>query len=170
LHFAFLDQVREEDTYTPFKMDAFQENALKAVKKGNSLVVQGPPGTGKSQLICNLISDFIARGKTVLVVSQKRAALDVVFDRMKSEGLADFLGLVHDFKNDRKKLYEKIALHIERIEEYESRNNSLDIVHLERTFQQASRRIDQIYLIPLNVAFLLRNYTSPQTKRSPASI
>jgi superfamily I DNA and/or RNA helicase len=144
LHFAFLDQVREEDTYTPFKMDAFQENALKAVKKGNSLVVQGPPGTGKSQLICNLISDFIARGKTVLVVSQKRAALDVVFDRMKSEGLADFLGLVHDFKNDRKKLYEKIALHIERIEEYESRNNSLDIVHLERTFQQASRRIDQI--------------------------
>ena len=63
-------------------MDAFQENALKAVKKGNSIVVQGPPGTGKSQLICNLISDFIARGKRVLVVCQKRAALDVVYNRL----------------------------------------------------------------------------------------
>ena len=142
--YGFLSRVREDQTFTPFKLDAFQENALKAVKKGNSLVVQGPPGTGKSQLICNLISDYIAREKTVLLVCQKRAALDVVYKRFDEIGMSDFLGLVHDFKSDRKVLYTKIARQIDRIEEYRLSNNSLDALYLERQFNLVSRKIDQL--------------------------
>ncbi len=142
--FRFLQKVKEEQTYTPFDLDAYQENALKAVKKGNSVVVQGPPGTGKSQLICNLISDFIARGKNVLVVCQKKAALDVVFDRLREIDLQDFIGLMHDFKNDRKNIYEKMASQIERLDDYQHKNNSLDAIQLERQFLQASRKIDQL--------------------------
>lgn len=142
--YSFLDSVEEEKTFTPFKMDAHQENALKAIKKGNSIVVQGPPGTGKSQLICNLISDHLATGKKVLVVSQKRAALDVVHNRMKEKEMTPFLGLVHDFRNDRKSLFENIARQIDRIEEYKMLNNGLDTIQLERKFTQVSRRIDQL--------------------------
>ncbi len=142
--YRFLNQVREDQTFTPFAFDASQENAIKAVKKGNSLVVQGPPGTGKSQLICNLISDFIARGQKVLVVCQKRAALDVVYNRLKEKKLSDFIGLVHDFKNDRKSIYEQIDKQIEHIEEYKQINNNLDSVFMEREFLQSSRRIDQL--------------------------
>ncbi|UII23128.1 AAA domain-containing protein [Fulvivirga ligni] len=142
--YYFLNSVEEEKTFTPFKMDAYQENALKAIKKGNSIVVQGPPGTGKSQLICNLISDHIAIGKKVLVVCQKRAALDVVYNRMEEKEMNDFLGLVHDFRNDRKDIYHKIAKQIERIDDYKIRNNGLDAIQLERKFLQVSRRIDQI--------------------------
>lgn len=142
--YRFLNQVREDQTFTPFAFDASQENAIKAIKKGNSLVVQGPPGTGKSQLICNLVSDFIARGKKVLVVCQKRAALDVVFNRLKEQELADFVALVHDFKNDRKPIYEKLERQIENIEEYKHRNNGLDTIYLEREFLQSGRKIDQI--------------------------
>lgn len=140
----FLGKVREERIITPYRLDAFQENALKAVKKGNSIVVQGPPGTGKSQLICNLIADGIASGKKVLVVSQKRAALDVVYSRLKEKGIAEFTGLVHDFKNDRKEIYAKLANQITRIPEYQSRNNSLDVIQLERQFQTSSRTIDKL--------------------------
>ncbi len=142
--FYYLSQVREDRTYTPFPMDAFQENALKAIKMGRSLVVQGPPGTGKSQLIINLISDFIARNKRVLLVCQKRAALDVVFQRMEAIGMAPFMGLVHDFRNDRKQIYEKISKQVERIPEYKLQNASLDSIQIERRFLQVSRRIDQI--------------------------
>lgn len=138
------ERVREEDTFTPFKMDAFQEHALAQVKRGQSLVIQGPPGSGKSQLISNLISDFIARGKNVLLVCQKRAALDVVWDRLKSKGLEDFVGLVHDFKNDRKGIFEQVDKQIESLDEYKLKNNGLDAIYLEREFQQASRRIDQV--------------------------
>ena len=142
--YRFINLIKEEQTFTPFKMDAFQENALKAVKQGHSIVVQGPPGTGKSQLICNLISDQIARGKRVLMVCQKRAALDVVYERLESVGLGAFVALVHDFKNDRKELYRQLDHQIERLDEYIHQNNSLDAIHFERKFLQTSRRIDQI--------------------------
>lgn len=142
--YHFLNKVKEEDTFTPFKLDAHQENALKAVKKGNSMVIQGPPGTGKSQLICNLISDFVARGRRVLLVCQKRAALDVVYERLKESNIADFVALVHDFKNDRKIIFNKINDQVERLYDYKIKNGSLDAIQLERTFLQSSRKIDQI--------------------------
>ena len=104
----YLARVKEEQMITPFNMDAYQENALKAVKTGKSMVVQGPPGTGKSQLICNLMADYAAQGKKVLLVCQKRAALDVVYQRLCSLGMQGFAALVHDFKNDRRDLYKNL--------------------------------------------------------------
>lgn len=143
-YYRFLKKVKEDQTFTPFKMDAYQENVIKAIKKGNSAVVQGPPGTGKSQLICNLVADYIARGKNVVVVSQKKAALDVIFERLKEKELNDFIGLLHDFKNDRKSIYEQLEGQINRLEDYQSINNSLDAIQLERNFLKTSRRIDQL--------------------------
>ena len=139
----FSDRLLEENTFTPFDLDSSQERALGLIKKGNSLIIQGPPGTGKSQLISNLICDYIARGKNVILVCQKRAALDVVFERLREKDLHDFIGLVHDFKNDRKDIFQKIADQIERLDEYKQKNNSLDAIQLERSFLQASRTIDQ---------------------------
>ncbi len=143
-YFQFLKKVREDETFTPFKLDSYQENALKAVKRGNSIVVQGPPGTGKSQLICNMIADQIARGKNVLLVCQKRAALDVVHERLKSQKLSDFTALVHDFKNDRKVIYEQIERQINGLHNFQQMNNNLDTIQMERTFHQSSHKIDQI--------------------------
>jgi hypothetical protein len=140
----FLREVREEKVYAVFPMDAWQENALKGVKLGNSLVVQGPPGTGKSQLISNLISDMIANHKRVLLVCQKRVALDVVYNRLKEKRLDEFIGLVHDFKEDRRELYEKVSRQIDRLDEYKSKNNSLDAIQMERKFYEVSRRIDHL--------------------------
>lgn len=136
--------VSEEKLYTPFVLDAYQENAIKSIKQGKSIVIQGPPGTGKSQLICNLLADAIASGKKALLVCQKRAALDVVYERLKSIDLADFLGLVHDFRNDRKEIYAKIASQVERIEEFKAQNRTIDVIQTERRFFQVCRRIDNI--------------------------
>ncbi|MBS1506495.1 MAG: DUF4011 domain-containing protein [Bacteroidetes bacterium] len=140
----FIAQVKEEKMYSIFPSDIWQENALKASKLGHSLVVQGPPGTGKSQLIANLISDGIANGKRVLLVCQKRAALDVVYARLKEAGLDKFVALVHDYKNDRKEIFEKIASQIQRTDEYKSKNISLDAIQLDRKFLQVSKQIDQL--------------------------
>ncbi|MBV6646915.1 MAG: DUF4011 domain-containing protein [Cyclobacteriaceae bacterium] len=139
----YSDRVLEENTFTPFELDAHQEKALNLIKKGNSMVIQGPPGTGKSQLISNLICDYMARGKNVLLVCQKKAALDVVFQRLRDKELHDFIGLVHDFKNDRKDIFEQLARQVDRVDEYRQKNNSLDAIQLERSFLQASRKIDQ---------------------------
>ncbi len=140
----FSDKVKEENTFTPFPCDASQERAIQLIKKGNSMVVQGPPGTGKSQLISNLICDYIARGKNVLLICQKKAALDVVYNRLKTKEMHDFVGLVHDFKNDRKSIFDQIARQIDNIDQYKQKNNGLDAIYLERTFLQSSRKIDQV--------------------------
>lgn len=136
--------IREERLYIPFETDAWQENAIKKTKAGKSIVVQGPPGTGKSQLICNLVADAVASGKKVLVVCQKRAALDVVYRRLQEIDMDDFLGLVHDFRNDRREIFTKIARQIDRIDDYRARNRSVDIIHMERRFVQLCRRIDAV--------------------------
>lgn len=136
--------VKEEKIYTPFSLDAYQENAIRAIKNGKSIVVQGPPGTGKSQLICNLMADAIASGKRALLVCQKRAALDVVYSRLQSKDLGDFTGLVHDFRNDRKTVFTKGARQIDNIDNFKSQNRNVDVIQTERRFFQVCRAIDQI--------------------------
>ncbi len=133
----------EKFIHTPLSMDASQEAAVRAVKAGQSLVVQGPPGTGKSQLIANLMADAAASGKRVLLVCQKRAALDVVAERLREVGMASFLALIHDFQNDRRALYEQIAGQVNDIDAYRQQNNSLNAVLLERDFDVESRQIDE---------------------------
>ncbi|MGB3617227.1 MAG: AAA domain-containing protein, partial [Catalinimonas sp.] len=134
---------REDQTYAPFALNAAQEEALRAAKRGQSLVVQGPPGTGKSQLICNVVADFAARGKRVLVVCQKKAALDVVYERLQEVGMADFTALVHDFEGDRRALYDQLSRQIGRLDDYRRENNRLDALQLERRFTAAARRVEQ---------------------------
>lgn len=134
--------VREDQLYTVFPVDASQEEVIKSVREGRSCVVEGPPGTGKSQLICNLAIDFIARGKKVLILSQKRAALDVVFRRMSNEGFGGFLSLVHDFRTDRKALYKQIHDQILSLDRYQELNRGIDAIQLERQFSYYSRLID----------------------------
>ena len=68
---------------------------------GRSLVVHGPPGTGKSQTIANLIAALVARGRKVLFVAEKRAAIDAVLSRLKSADLGEVVLDIHEGTRDR---------------------------------------------------------------------
>lgn len=106
----------KEDILNLLYSDGSQEEILREARHQKGLVVHGPPGTGKSQVIVNLITDALHRKKKVLVVCQKRAALDVVYQRMSILGLSDHVALVHDEKIDRKALYQKISNVLEQNE------------------------------------------------------
>ena len=82
--------------------DSSQVLAVADVSGGRNLVIQGPPGTGKSQTITNLIADAIARGRTVLFVSEKMAALQVVKHRLDQVGLGDACLELHSHKANKK--------------------------------------------------------------------
>ncbi|MCQ2079610.1 MAG: AAA domain-containing protein [archaeon] len=75
-------EASEKDLYYINSLNSAQENILTAINKSDEIVVQGPPGTGKSQVITGLISAAVASGKTVLMVSEKKTALDVVYSRL----------------------------------------------------------------------------------------
>lgn len=94
------------------RADSSQCEALEVALAGRNLVVQGPPGTGKSQTITNLVAAALARGKTVLFVAEKLAALEVVRRRMRELGLGDFCLELHSHKTRKTEVLEDIATRI----------------------------------------------------------
>jgi len=96
---ATLDEkFRPQDLFAPMLSDSSQLRAICVASQGSNLVLEGPPGTGKSQTITNLISHLLATGRTVLFVSEKMAALEVVHRRLNSLGLGPFCLELHSAK------------------------------------------------------------------------
>ena len=90
-------EASEEQLFYINSLNSAQENILTAIDKDDELVVQGPPGTGKSQVITGLITSAVMKGKTVLMVSEKKTALDVVYSRLGT--LAKYCLLIDDVGN-----------------------------------------------------------------------
>ncbi|MCR4323576.1 MAG: AAA domain-containing protein [Nanoarchaeota archaeon] len=99
----------EADNYFITKPDISQEQVLIKSRTGKGLVIHGPPGTGKSQVITNLIADNLLRDKKILLVCEKRAALDVVKNRLASKGISKHCLLIHDSQNDRNQIFKQMA-------------------------------------------------------------
>jgi hypothetical protein len=94
-------------------IDPCQARAVRMARAHAGLVIHGPPGTGKSQTITNIIGDHLARGQRVLVVCDKRTALDVVANRLHHLGLGHLCALVHDAQRDQRELYRSIREQLE---------------------------------------------------------
>ncbi|MEX1196352.1 MAG: DUF4011 domain-containing anti-phage protein Hhe [Pseudohongiellaceae bacterium] len=100
--------------------DSSQHSALIDALDGSDLVIEGPPGTGKSQTIANLIAAAMVRGKKVLFVAEKLAALEVVKNRLDEAGLGDFCLELHSHKSQKRKVLEDVSTRINKQSLYES--------------------------------------------------
>lgn len=123
----------EKDLYLVSSLDYSQEKAVKRVNETKQLVIYGPPGTGKSQTIANIIGDALAKNKTVLMVSQKRAALDVIYNRLAE--LNEKAVLIHDSNGDKKNFYALVAAAIEESE--------VKDINFAEEILKAAKEIDQ---------------------------
>ena len=97
------------DTYHVLDADSSQSLAIHEATSGSSLVIQGPPGTGKSQTICNIIADAVGRGKRVLFVAEKMAALEVVKHRLDNIGLGQVCLELHSHKTNKREILTELA-------------------------------------------------------------
>lgn len=112
----------ESETYLPITLDASQLSAVKEAAKGKSFILHGPPGTGKSQTITALIANALGNGKKVLFVAEKRAALDVVQERLARIGLAPFCLEMHSNKTNKTAILD----HLREAEEIKKKRTSQD--------------------------------------------
>ncbi|WFU20729.1 DUF3320 domain-containing protein [Bradyrhizobium sp. CB3481] len=97
------------ELFAPLSADSSQIAAIVAAQRGADYVLFGPPGTGKSQTIANAITNCLAHQKTVLFVSQKTAALEVVRQRMQAIGLGNYCLEVHSTKAQKSSVLEQLA-------------------------------------------------------------
>ena len=127
-----------QNNYPIISFDPTQTASIQFARTGESYIIQGPPGTGKSQTITNLIADYISRDKKILFVCEKRAALDVVFHRLKNRKLDDLCCLIHDSQTDKK------AFIMDLKETYEDfLKNNFDQKAIEKHRDQIITSIDQ---------------------------
>ena len=82
----------------PISADSTQLEAIYSATENKSFILHGPPGTGKSQTITNIIANALYKGKRVLFVAEKMAALSVVQKRLADIGLNPFCLELHSNK------------------------------------------------------------------------
>ncbi len=132
-----------EDWNHVITADPTQTKAILQSRTGDSYIIQGPPGTGKSQTITNLIADYLAQGKNILFVCEKRAALDVVFHRLKQNDLDELCCYIHDSQGDKREFIKNLKTTYE------------DFIHHKKDLQLIKQtRIDLINSLNQHLAVL----------------
>jgi len=129
----------ERERYFTSDSDPSQEAAVLEARGGRGLLVEGPPGTGKSQTIVNMVADAIGTGRSLLVVCQKQAALEVVNKRLHAAGLGERIVMVNDVNKDREPVIRAVR---EQLEELFQRPAGASGWRQQR--QQAAARIEAL--------------------------
>ncbi len=93
--------------------DFSQEKALNGSFLDHS-IIWGPPGTGKSQTITNLLANLLKNRKSVIVTSEKKAALDVLKKRMGKLSKFMFFGITDKTAN-KKEFYKPLKELVEKL-------------------------------------------------------
>jgi len=167
------DTVPPHDTFHILSADSSQHEAILAAKAGYSFVMDGPPGTGKSQTIANIIAECLAVGKTVLFVSEKAAALEVVKRRLDSCNLGDFCLECHSHKANKKAVVTELGrclgLTSERYSSQESAlNELLDARRKLNAYVQELHRVEEpLGKTPFQIHGLLASIKVTSVSRCP---
>ncbi len=84
---------------SPIPLNPEQRQILRALDKQHCkyIAVEGPPGTGKSHTITAIVFQAILRNQSVLVLSDKKEALDVVEEKMTN--VMNRVRISDDFQN-----------------------------------------------------------------------
>ena len=84
-------QGKVEGLFNVLPSDPSQQQVIDGVVNNVGQNIQGPPGTGKSQTIVNCLTNAIATGKHVVVLSEKKTALNVIRQKLESVGLGELV-------------------------------------------------------------------------------
>jgi len=136
--FGELTSAYQEDKLSAnviFNCDEDQQKVTELITN-ESLIIQGPPGTGKSQTISNTIFKFLELNKTILVISEKKAALDVIHSKLKERNL-DLISLFITSTENNQEIYKSLKNTWIYFENYQtenqinSSNNSKNLKRIE---------------------------------------
>lgn len=153
--------VDSDEAYLPVTADASQLRAINMAANNVSFVLHGPPGTGKSQTITAMIANALTKGKTILFVAEKMAALEVVQKRLEALGIGDFCLELHSNKATKKAVLDQLKKNLEigvyglkteydqKIEDIRAMRADLDDyvqkLHERRAFGKSLKELIDIY-------------------------
>ncbi|WP_324667957.1 DUF3320 domain-containing protein [Geochorda subterranea] len=125
--------------------DSSQLEVMEQARQGRTMVVQGPPGTGKSQTILNLIAQALRDGRKVLFVSEKRAALEVVYARLQRLGLADLCLDLHSSRASRKAVVEELEASLAQLKNWQKRADGDAFEEYRRVRARLNQYVEELH-------------------------
>ena len=150
-----------DEAYLPVTADSSQIRAINMAANNVSFVLHGPPGTGKSQTITAMIANALTKGKKVLFVAEKMAALEVVQKRLAALGIDDFCLELHSNKATKKAVLDQLRKNLEigvwggktdyeqKIKDVRAMRADLDSyatkLHTKRAFGKSLKELIDIY-------------------------
>src|SRR5262249_7326248 len=134
-----------KNVYHILHADSSQRLCLEGAAGGESFVLIGPPGTGKSQTIANLIADQIAHQKKVLFVSEKMAALEVVYKRLCNVGLGEFCLELHSHKANKREVIKELARCYNEKLPPQPQPSDDDFARLKQRHEQLNRYVQALH-------------------------
>jgi len=137
--------VKPSDIALAISADSFQMEAICAASEGKSFILHGPPGTGKSQTITNIIVDALYKGKKVLFVAEKMAALTVVQKRLKSIGIDPFCLELHSNKSKKSAVLEQLKTRTEILCKKSPEEYSVESQRLHTLRSELSKYVDVLH-------------------------
>jgi very-short-patch-repair endonuclease len=133
--------------HSPMPTDPSQNGVLRSLSQNRKLIIQGPPGTGKSQTLTAIIASALANNKKVLVVCEKRTALDVLHEKLTEliPETKSAIALIEDVVADRANIVQKVR---NRTAAYLSsvHSNSVSSISEIRRFEDQASKIESQYL------------------------
>lgn len=178
------ENIDTNEAYLPITADSSQLRAINMAANGVSFVLHGPPGTGKSQTITAMIANALTKGKTILFVAEKMAALEVVQKRLTAIGIGDFCLELHSNKATKKVVLDQLKKGLElgvwsTKTDYENKivgirklKADLDAyvktLHMKRPFGKSLRElIDKYEMVPEHEKEVIfdREYAGSLTER-----
>ena len=139
------DTHRPQDILAPLLSDSSQLKAICVVDAGRDLVLEGPPGTGKSQTITNLIAHTLAKGKSALFVSEKRAALEVVHRRLVAIKLGPFCLELHSSKTSKSEVLQQLGQALDVVGQRTAEDWAREAERLAQLRQELNALVDSLH-------------------------
>ena len=148
-----LYQPYQEDFFSAVQLDPSQEGIIRNIGNHKKIIIQGPPGTGKSNSLTGIILNALENEAKILVVCEKKTALEVLFENLSEKGLEEFCAVIDNVNSDRQKIVKQIREKIDerdyekesqvRLSDYMSSKSSF-INHYNKTQKQYGNLLEKV--------------------------
>lgn len=141
------DKLTWEHKNSTIEVDPSQNSVVRSLSNNDKIVIQGPPGTGKSQTLTAIITTALSNKKKVLVVCEKRTALEVIYTNIvkKYPLLSKSIAIIEDVTTDRNSIVKNVRDRETNTQFEQIRQNDNNIKTDTEYFERIITDVEQDY-------------------------
>lgn len=144
--------------FSGLNLDHSQQKVIKSFASNNDVVIHGPPGTGKSKTLTGVITYALSQNKSILVVCEKKTAMEVLKSNLKELGFEKHCTIINDVRMNRRSIVNEVRSFIS--DNSFKTHNSL----FNQNFKNSSSVIENIIILVSKVQSVVEEINTKKNK------